>query len=155
MPTVYAGFENGGTFAPLSAAWMHPLALCDAAHPVTETLFTEPFDENVICARETSSAPATQAFAPSFTLAIAAFTEPCGGCSGMLWLLEADAGSASSLVAPDLGPPSAPTACAIAPWRSPGFAGVAGADEAAGAAATFSPALADADAAGALAAPLP
>ncbi len=62
---------------------MQPAAPLPEAHPLTLTLLTEPPDENVICARDTSSAPATQPFAPPITAPIAEVTEPCGGCSGI------------------------------------------------------------------------
>jgi len=103
---------------------MQPVALCDAAQPLTVTLLTEPFDENVTFACEMSSAPATHDFASPATARIDACTAPCGGCSGMFWFRGPDAGSALSLVAAALLEPSEPTACAIAPFKSPGFDGV-------------------------------
>src|SRR5262245_11996612 len=97
-PTVKLGFENGPTFAALSAACTQPLLPCAAAQPLTLTLVTLPFELNVTLARDTSSAPATQAFAPPITGPNAAATAPCDGCSGMFWLpFPALAGAGSGL----------------------------------------------------------
>ena len=58
---------------------------CAAAQPVTLTLVTAPLEPNVTCARDTSSAPATQALAPPITEPTAAAPSPATaarGCSG-------------------------------------------------------------------------
>src|SRR5262249_35626964 len=99
---------------------MQEVAPCEAAQPVTETLVTAPDDENVTCARETSSAPATHALAPPITDPIAACTEPCGGCSGIVWFSGLPAaGSGASVTSCLL--PSAPTRFPISVERSPGL----------------------------------
>src|SRR5262249_42457129 len=95
----------------------------EAAQPATLTFETAPDEENVTVARVTSSAPPTHALAAGITPRIAAWMEPCGGCSGTLWLAGLPAAGSGASVVGWL-PPSAPTACCTALFRSPGFPGV-------------------------------
>src|SRR6185369_10115939 len=99
---VKLAFENGPTLAPLSAACTQPDLPCAAAQPVTLTLVTLPAEENVTCARDTSSAPETHAFAPPITAVIAPCTAPCDGCSGMFWLRGTPA-AGSGMLSPFFG----------------------------------------------------